>query len=168
MKKILLVATATLFLATAAVAQTPTGAGKLFLNAEISGLDVNITPSPFALGVAAGGGYFVIDNLAVRALLAVDFTGGVNGGDSNINLGFGVGGRYYLSGFFLDALLVGANSGRNENFEKKLEFGIGAALGYAIFLNDYVAFEPALNINIPFAEGRDVNVGLSAAFSIYF
>ncbi|MDR2801892.1 MAG: hypothetical protein LBB31_01580 [Prevotellaceae bacterium] len=168
MKRIVLVTVATLFFATAGIAQSQTEAKNFFLNAELSGLKASFTPAPFSLGVNAGGGYFLIDNLALRAQAGVGFTAGQDGGDSNINVNFGVGGRYYLHGFFLDALFQGANIGRNEHGEKQLEVGIQGALGYAIFLNDHVAFEPALTLGKFFIEGSDFNVGLNAAFSIYF
>jgi hypothetical protein len=167
-KKIVLVAAATMFFATAAVAQSQTEAKKIFLNAELSGLNANFTPSPFSLGVNAGGGYFVIDNLAVRAQLGVGFTAKQGNIESQTNINFGVGGRYYLHNFFLDALFQGANIGFTDEGKRKLEVGVQGALGYAIFLNDHVAFEPAVTFGKFFIDGSEFNVGLNAAFSIYF
>jgi hypothetical protein len=168
MRKMILIAVATLFFASTAVAQSQIEAKKIFLNAELSGLNATFTPSPFSIGANVGGGYFIIDNLAVRALAGINFTAGENGLPSNTDFHFGVGGRYYLKGFFLDALFQGANIGRNEKFEKKLEVGVRGALGYAIFLNDHVAFEPAVTFDKFFIDGSKAQVGLNAAFSIYF
>lgn len=161
MKKIVLVTVAALFFTTVAMAQSQTEAKKFFLNAELSGLNVNFTPSPFTLDVSAGGGYFIINNLALRAQLGLDF-------GNSTNISFGAGGRYYLGGFFLDALLQGANTGLNIEGKRQLELGIRGAFGYAIFLNDHVAFEPAVTLEKRFVENSDVHIGLSAMFSIYF
>ncbi|MDR2358481.1 MAG: hypothetical protein LBD87_01600 [Prevotellaceae bacterium] len=161
MKKIVLVTVTALFFTTAAVAQSQTETKKLFLNAELSGLNVNFTPSPFTLDASVGGGYFITNHLALRAQLGLSYVSGTN-------INFGIGGRYYLGGLFLDALFNGANTGRDNAGKRQLEFGARGALGYAIFLNDHVAFEPAVTLGKRFVKNSDIQAGLNATFSIYF
>ncbi|MDR0667910.1 MAG: hypothetical protein LBF90_04755 [Prevotellaceae bacterium] len=168
MKKIILVSVAALLFSTVAVAQSPTAANKLFLNAELSGLSLGFTPEPFELGLSAGGGYFVIDNLAVRALVGLDIIGGQDGFDGATLFAIGAGARYYLKGFFLEALLLGANTAFNDEGERTMELGIQGAVGYSVFLNEHIALEPSITFGTGFSEGSQFSMGLNAAFSVYF
>ncbi|MDR3351321.1 MAG: hypothetical protein LBN98_06770 [Prevotellaceae bacterium] len=167
-KKIILVTVSALLFTVGAVAQSQTEAKRFFLNAELSNLNLKFTPAPFEFGVGAGGGFFVIDNLAVRAQAGVRFMAGQDGGNSHTNVDFGVGGRYYLKGIFLDALFQGANIGVNSKGHRKLEVGVRGALGYAFFLNDHVSLEPAVTFGKFFMDGSKFQAGLNAAFSFYF
>jgi hypothetical protein len=85
------------------------------------------------------GGYFVVDDLAVKAGL------GYTDLDGFSMFSYKLGAKYYLGGQVpIQVDLTGASM---EDFdENPLWMGIQA--GYAIFLNDYVSMEPGVRYNI--------------------
>lgn len=75
--------------------------------------------------------------------------------------------RYYMKNFFLQA---GYGYSYNKTGDFKTEGSIAdVELGYAAFLNDYVALEPALYYNANFSSGyTGSDVGIKLGFQIYF
>lgn len=106
------------------------------------------------------GGYFVIDNLALGLNL------GYQKVDEESATTFGLFGRYYVNGKIFAGL--GFNS-------TKVDFGdfdfsvttIPVEVGYAAFINDVVAIEPALNYSIYGGDGEGASFGLSIGISVY-
>ncbi len=71
--------------------------------------------------------------------------------------------RYYYKNLYAQA---GYGYNRTESFQQSVA---DISLGYAIFLNDYVALEPALYYNQYFASGfAGSDLGLKIGFQIYF
>jgi outer membrane protein len=123
----------------------------------------------FNLSISPGVGYFIIDNLAIG--LNTNFSITSQGGYGLYTLGLAPYGRYYFkNGFFVNAEL-GYNllHGLKENRIKQKEYSIIPGIGYAIFLNPKVSFEPSLNyrhVNGPDSNSRD-GVFLELKFNIF-
>ncbi len=144
MKKLLL--SLSLFLAFAFTnAQTQQGnkfleVGTSFTPSTVSSTGINFTTSDKlnTFNVGAEGGYFVADNLALKAGLGY---GDMSYDGENLGSAFSykVGMKYYAGGFvplgvdFNGADVKGSNS--NPNY-------VGLSAGYAWFVGDQVSFEP--------------------------
>ena len=104
-----------------------------------------------AWSVGIDGGYFVMDDLAIKAGLGYSDPGDLIDGTFVYKLGA----KYYLDGIIpLGADFTGfTTDGFNGSW-----FGLQG--GYAVFLGDNVAIEPTLRYNI--ALGDDVNSAFQA------
>ncbi|QLG46435.1 hypothetical protein [Costertonia aggregata] len=108
------------------------------------------------------GGYFVAENLAIKAGLGYGDGDGVEG-----TFGYKIGGKYYINGQIPVALdLNGSSSdGTNAMF-------VGLQAGYAIFLGDNVSIEPGLRYDYGLNEGAgdgDFNpLSLNVGFALHF
>lgn len=94
--------------------------------------------------VGAEAGYFVMDNLAIKA--------GLGYADNDFSDGtfvYKVGAKYYIGGEFPVGLdFTGASSdGENANW-------VGAQAGYAWFVADNVSIEPTVRYNITLDENK--------------
>jgi hypothetical protein len=109
-------------------------------DADASTTFINITPN-----VA----YFFMDDLAIG--VRVNFTSTSYDGDSESNFGFGPYARYYVTDpIFIQAGIdfEDATLDLNSLFAGEGSTTIHAAVGYSWFLNNGVAIEPSLYINI--------------------
>lgn len=99
--------------------------------------------STYNLGL--DGGYFVMDNLAVKA--GIGF-GGDSADDSNI-LSYRLGAKYYVNNSIpVTVDLTGASI--KDLDENPLWLGLGA--GYAWFVSDNISIEPGLRYNLSLNE----------------
>ncbi|MHC0442286.1 hypothetical protein [Flavobacterium sp. 3-210] len=170
MKKLILAAIAVMAFGFAN-AQEQTAKGKWLIEANTGfGGNTNVGNTGFQLksedgetswSVGAEGGYFVADNLAVKAGL------GYNDLGHSVNaISYKVGAKYYLLNKFpLEASYTGASvKDANENPSY-----LGLQGGYAWFIGNNVSIEPGLRYNISMNEdyGKDVfqfNVGFALHF----
>jgi outer membrane protein len=114
------------------------------------------------------GGYFVIDNLAVGLNLgfsSVDF-----GDGKETDTQFGIFGRYYVNGKIFAGL--GYNSimiKYEDDFsdDESTVSVIPIEIGYAAFINDAVAIEPALNYRIFDSDADGAAFGVSVGVTVY-
>ena len=115
-------------------------------------------------GIGGEAGYFVIDDLAVKAGLGYS-DAGIDGIDGTFN--WKVGGKYYIVSQFPVQLDLNGASG---NDVSPLWFGIQA--GYAWFVADNVSIEPGLRYGLGLNEDAgdgDFNVfGINVGFNIFF
>lgn len=136
-------------------------------------------------GLSPTVGYFVIDNVAVGAMLNVSTgktkyeTGGYESSSSSMSIGPFV--RYYLpAAIFFQGHATFGSAKSESNFttpgseNKTGVFRWGLAAGYAWFLNDYVALEPmvgyqGLTLTDKEDDSKVLNGGmyLSAALTVY-
>jgi len=84
-------------------------------------------------------GYFVIDNLAIGADVALSTVSGV-GNSTTLLAGPFV--RYYIKGLFVEGE-YNFGSGKNGDIKSSTNAWLGG-IGYAAFLNDHVAIEPTV------------------------
>ncbi|MEN2489988.1 hypothetical protein AAYQ05_19455 [Flavobacterium sp. B11] len=171
MKKIVLAAIA-VFGFTFANAQEQTAKGKWLIeaNTAFGGADANVGNTSFNLssrdgetewGLGVEGGYFVANNLAVKAGLGYnDF------GHSSNAFSYKVGAKYYLLNKFpLEASYTGASikdADENPSY-------VGLQGGYAWFVGKNISIEPGLRYNISMNEdyGKDV-FQLNIGFALHF
>lgn len=176
MKKILLVLAVSLF-AFNAFAQTEKGAFRVggaadlsFINSKFDGDDDST--NNINLGVDAG--YFVIDNLSINLGLGFGYT---KIGDSNATaFGVNVGARYYLpvKVFFDAAFDLTYSKAKINDVSGDGLTGTGVTLmaGYAWFLNERIAIEPAIGYRLGLSNKDDGtkqnNFGVQIGFGLYF
>lgn len=136
------------FFAVGLVAQTEKG--EIFVEANTGTLatgntsfSLSASDGNTAWSIGVDGGYFIMDDLAVKAGIGYSDLGDFVDG----TLVYKLGAKYYLDGNIpLGADLTGvSNDGNGASW-----FGLQG--GYAIFLGDQVAIEPALRYNITLDE----------------
>lgn len=124
--------------------------------------------SQFNFDVKAG--YFVVDNLVFGLSMGLST---LDAGDfgKETDTHFGAFGRYYFNGKIFGG--IGFNSSKvkiedssGEEYETKVSV-IPIELGYAVFLNDAIALEPALNYSIYGDDGDGASFGFSVGLTVY-
>lgn len=98
--------------------------------------------SAFNLGL--DGGYFIMDNLALKAGLGY----GSDSVSSTSSISYRLGAKYYVDGKFpLTLDLTGASGDAVENFNGETPMWLGIGGGYAWFVSDNISIEPGLRYN---------------------
>ncbi|KAF2326116.1 MAG: hypothetical protein REI96_09835 [Flavobacterium nitrogenifigens] len=148
MKKIVLAAIAVMGFGFAN-AQEQTAKGKWLIEANTGFGAVNVGNTSFQLssedgettwGIGAEAGYFVMDNLAVKAGLGYNDLG-----HSQNSFAYKVGAKYYLLDKFpLEASYTGAST---KNADENPSY-VGLQGGYAWFVGKNVSVEPGIRYNI--------------------
>ena len=113
--------------------------GKVYIGASLTGVDLSYSGSEkFHLGVEATGGYFIMDNIMLKASAGVNYSGK---DDAPTDFTLGLGGRYYIlqNGLFLgaNAKLIHSNHNYNDIMPE-------VEVGYAFFLSRTVTIEPSI------------------------
>lgn len=124
--------------------------GKIYVGASLTGLDLSYSGlDKFHLGLEAQGGYFVMDNILLKANAAFEYSGRENAPTDFI---VGVGGRYYIlqNGLYFgaNAKLLHANHNHNDIMP-------GIEVGYAFFVNRTVTIEPSIYYDQSFQKHSD-------------
>lgn len=138
-----------------------TGFGSGAAHGASTGFGLSSTDGSTIWSMGFEGGYFVIDDLALKAGLGyTDFDG-----SSLFSYKFGA--KYYINSQIPVQLdLTGASI--KDAAENPLWVGIQG--GYAVFLNEYVSIEPGLRYNISLNDqfSEDGVLELRVGFAIYF
>jgi hypothetical protein len=164
MKKILL----TLFAATvvfAASAQIGKGTILVGGSSNLNFTSNNEDHGDFSeMSLDVRGGYFVMDNLAVGLRLGYDKYKSNADGASDVDAvtTFGVFGRYYVQG----KIMLGAGYAITD-YGTPSSSALSIEAGYAIFLNDAVAIEPALNYTSFGSDDQGAAFGLNVGISVF-
>ncbi len=180
MKKLILTAMA-VFALGIANAQEQTKSGKLlvevntgFGNVGVGGTSIGFSTydggSNYNFG--AEGGYFVIDNLALKVGL------GFGGNSSNASgssvttslFGYKVGAKYYLLDMVPIELSYNGYS-QSPSSGGDLDSWIGIQAGYAVFLGDMVSLEPGIRYNYSLLgkdKGGISNLQFNVGFTLHF
>ena len=124
--------------------------GKIYVGASLTGLDLIYSGlDKLHLGLEAQGGYFVMDNILLKANAAFEYSGRENAPTDFI---VGVGGRYYIlqNGLYFgaNAKLLHANHNHNDIMP-------GIEVGYAFFVNRTVTIEPSIYYDQSFQKHSD-------------
>lgn len=128
--------------------------------------DGGVSRTNFNLDVK--GGYFVIDNLVVGVNFGLSREDQTNFTYSTGN--FGVFGRYYIMGKIFAGAGIGVANTRSDSGGTTVKSSYTQANingGYAIFLGQIIAIEPALNINIDAGDMQGVGIGLNVGFTLF-
>jgi len=109
------------------------------------------------------GGYFIMDNLAVKAGLGF---GGNSATDSN-RFSYKVGAKYYVMGMIPVSLDLNGASIKDAS-EDPMYLGVGA--GYAWFLGKNVSVEPGVRYNATLNDDADPegNFQVNIGFALHF
>ncbi len=98
--------------------------------------------SSFNLGL--DGGYFVMDNLALKAGLGY----GSDSFSDTSSFSYRLGAKYYVNGMIpLTLDLTGASGDGVENFAGETPMWLGLGAGYAWFVGNNVSIEPGIRYN---------------------
>lgn len=115
-----------------------TGFGDMVAHGASTGFGLTSWEGSTIWSLGFEGGYFVIDDLAVKAGLGYADLDGFS------MFSYKIGGKYYVGGQIpIQVDLTGASM--EDADENPLWLGVQG--GYAIFLNDYVSLEPGLRYN---------------------
>lgn len=129
-----------------------------------TGISLRSVDGNTSWGFGGEVGYFVMDDLAVKAGLGYGDSG-VDGVDGRLN--WKIGGKYYVAGQF--PVGVDANGSSGNDFSP---LWLGIQAGYAWFVADNVSIEPGLRYGLGMNEDAgdgDFNVfGLNIGFNVYF
>lgn len=116
-----------------------TGFGEVMAHGAHTGFGLTSWEGSTIWSLGFEGGYFVVDDLAIKAGL------GYTDLDGFSMFSYKLGGKYYLGGQIpIQVDLTGASI--EDADENPLWLGIQG--GYAIFLNDFVSMEPGVRYNI--------------------
>ena len=153
MKKLILTAAA-VFAFGFINAQDKTKKGDLLLEVNtgfgrgVGNTSVQFSSDEFGSSYAFGaeGGYFVIDNLALK--LGLGYGGdSPKGGTATSGLGYKLGAKYYVLGMIpVEVSYNGTSTSPSVAGQKNPSF-VGIQAGYAIFLGDMVSLEPGIRYN---------------------
>ena len=142
--------------------------GTKYLNASLTGLDMNYSKnSNFRAGLEGKGGYFVEEKWMIYGRMGYNHQS-LSGPDlDRFDLGAGV--RYYFkpTGVFL-------SGGLQYEFEQSGGFrhnniDIATEAGYCFYVNHYLSIEPAIYYNLcinHFSDGS--KIGLKLGLGFYF
>ncbi len=169
MKKLIVITFALFSMASSLTAQISKGdffVTTSFLGGRSFGASGNVLDIAFgdqsSFYLNSGGGYFLIDNLALVGDMGFSFAEDYN----SFVLDAGV--RYYFAevgpGVFYGSGLFGFDKVKDID----AVFGLQLGGGYAIFLTSNIAIEPQLKLDIPFKDGYNVSFHMGGSFSIYF
>lgn len=142
-------------------AEQPFGQGTKYVNASLTNMGLSYNSSEkLRFGLDATAGYFLWDNVMLKATLGYDHKCHVD------DLTLGLGGRYYFdqNGIFLGGGLEYCHETKNYN-----DLRIPVELGYCFYVNHYVSIEPALYYKMSINDFRDKSaVGLKVGIGLYF
>ena len=180
MRKLLFFAAFAVFAMTTSFAQSedgggaPTSKGTVLIEANTgnamlgnTGIYFSSSDGNSVYNVGLDGGYFIMDDLALKAGLGFGGTS-IEGEDAENSISYRIGGKYYIKSMIPITLdLTGAVSDVDDGVSP-LWLGVGA--GYALFIGDNVSIEPGLRYNHSLNEDYSdkgifqFNVG----FALYF
>lgn len=97
------------------------------------------------MNLGLDGGYFVMDDLAIKAGLGY----GSDSASSTSSFSYRLGAKYYVESMIPVTLdLTGASGDAVENFAGETPMWLGIGAGYAWFIGENVSIEPGLRYNM--------------------
>jgi opacity protein-like surface antigen len=173
MKKVILLSAALVMIALAAATNANAQGfrkGDWFLSGQVSNLNMSYAVrsidslSSVQLNVAAHGGYFVSDKLAVDATLGVEYSK-LERNRASSSFTFGAGVRYYPVGNLFAGI---GYAGVKRNYSNHLDSYLMATVGYDLFLSEKVFFEPAVIYSNNLTKNPIHAFGLSLGVGVKF
>ena len=127
--------------------------GKILVEANTSNAMIGTTSFSFAsqdditeYSLGLDGGYFIMDNLALKAGLG--FQNFDQGDESFSSFSYRIGAKYYIANQFPVTLdLTGASGDGAENAIGETPLWLGIGGGYAWFITENISIEPGLRYN---------------------
>ncbi|GAA3652021.1 hypothetical protein [Flavivirga jejuensis] len=177
MRKLLLCAAIAVFGLSSVNAQgEQTSKGKILIeantgNAMLGSTGINFVSSDgsSAYNVGLDGGYFIMDDLALK--LGLGF-GGDNPdvGDSESSFSYRLGAKYYVNSMIPVTVDLTGASGDAVKIGNETPMWLGLGAGYAWFIGDNVSIEPGLRYNLSLNDQyTDEGVfQFNVGFALYF
>ncbi|MBR4651238.1 MAG: outer membrane beta-barrel protein [Prevotella sp.] len=137
-------------------------AGKTFVGASVTGLDLNYNGArKWSIGVEGRAGQFITDNWLLFGQLGYQHRGDVKQNDFKI----GVGGRYYI---LQNGIFLGANANYVHETKNYNDFVPAIEIGYSFFVSRSVTIEPALYYEQSINDHKNRStIGLKVGLGIY-
>jgi outer membrane protein len=123
-----------------------------------------------AFNIDLKGGYFIIDNLALGLNIGFSSQDDSNSDTKTTSTALGVFARYYIQGkIFIEG---GFDSYKDKDESGGSEFessytGINIGVGYAAFITDNIAVEPALGYTSVSGDFEGSGFGINVGFTLY-
>jgi len=164
MKKLILLVAVTLFAFNVNAqdddsSSSQTSKGKWLIEANTgnamlgsTGISFSSSDGNSSYNIGFDGGYFVMDDLAIKAGLGF---GGFSPdeGDNESSFSYRLGAKYYVNGMIpVTVDLTGASGDAVENFAGDTPMWLGIGAGYAWFIGESVSIEPGLRYNLSLNE----------------
>lgn len=177
MKKIILTAAA-VFAFGFANAQDQTKEGKILIEAntgfgtQVGSTAIGFTNNEFGstYSIGAEGGYFVMDDLAIKVGLGISGDSPKSGTATSL-LGYKVGAKYYVKSMIpVEVSYNGTSTSPSVSGQKNPSF-LGIQAGYAVFLGSNVSLEPGLRYNYSLLSKDDGGVSglqFNVGFALHF
>jgi outer membrane protein W len=156
MKKLILTAAVALFAFTANAQEdeattSQTSKGRILVEANTgnamlgtTGLYYTSVDGESSFNIGLDGGYFIMDDLALKAGLGY----GSDSLSDTSSFSYRLGGKYYVKSMIPVTLdLTGASGDGVENFAGETPLWLGMGAGYAWFIGNNVSIEPGLRYN---------------------
>ena len=167
MKKLLLSLALVAGLGLAANAQTEKGGW--MVGAQAANISYNTNAEVLNLNLTPQAGYFVSDNFAVGASLALNVLSVPGAGGANTTWSIGPFARAYFAGTEKSKFFAQANAGLGDI--GTTVYNLGAGVGYTYFFTKNVGLETGLGydyMNATSGGGTGIsNLGLNLGFQIY-
>ena len=179
MKKLILTAAVALFAFTANAQEdeattSQTSKGRILVEANTgnamlgtTGLYYTSVDGESSFNIGLDGGYFIMDDLALKAGLGY----GSDSLSDTSSFSYRLGGKYYVKSMIPVTLdLTGASGDGVENFAGETPLWLGMGAGYAWFIGNNVSIEPGLRYNHSLNEDYSdegifqFNVGFALSF----
>ena len=119
-----------------------------------------------AMSLGAEGGYFIMDNLAVK--VGFGYVSSDNGVDKASLFSYKIGAKYYVNGNIPVQVDYSGASGDAFGTEKPSYLGLQA--GYAVFLGENVSIEPGIRYNSSMNKNysEDSALQVCVGFALHF
>ncbi len=134
--------------------------GNAFLGASLTGLDLSYSKDQkFGFGLEAKAGYFITDDIMLQAEAGFDIRK-----EEFESIFVAAKGRYYVK----DKLYLGAGAKLQHRYKNYNDFIITPEVGYSYMLNDMVAIEPAIYVDLSTNNfSKYTKVGLKVGVGIF-
>lgn len=135
--------------------------GTKYVGASLSGLGLSYSSNEkFRFGLDAEAGYFITDCVMLKANVGYEHTRRVD------DVRVGVGARYF---FRQNGIYLGAGAEFNHYTPKNNDVMIPVEVGYAFYINHYLAIEPAIYYKMSLHDfGGNSTVGARIGLGYYF
>ena len=121
------------------------------------------------MSIGAEGGYFVMDDLAIK--LGLGYNSVDNGVADASGFAYKIGAKYYIMGNIPVQVDYAGGSGDNyKNLADETPSYLGLQAGYAVFLGENVSIEPGLRYNLTMNDKytEDNAIQLCVGFALHF
>lgn len=121
-----------------------------------------------AMSLGAEGGYFIMDNLAIK--LGLGYNSFDSGAGNTTGFAYKIGAKYYVNGNIPVQVDYSGGSGDNYKVGSETPSYLGLQAGYAVFLGENVSIEPGIRYNSSMNKNytEDSALQVCVGFALHF